>query len=174
MLESAENENKNRFEEQLEDEANPIPANPDYCNEKNEPIWDEGNDGFDLNKGIKWRTLPKGTRIQRYGTEYGTYAAPLHTPYSNLAMPYLIRSCQYNEYEVATEEGIDVCEIEIKEGTVAVQSHWPEEPGGGIQYYFVDKDNKKHRIMEYLKNKSLRRLGVKEWSLIPKEDYSHV
>jgi len=83
------------------------------------------NDGF---AGIpKAQTLRKGTIIDRYGYESGTYASPAGTPFGKRALP---SSYEYDRplktYEVLKP-------YEVQAGKI---KSWFDQPGGGIQYKF--------------------------------------
>ena len=163
----------NRFMEELDRKARPVAVYPSYYNSDGKFNWDKDKpNGFDPLKGTKRTTLKKGTRILRYGYEGGSYAAPLYTPYSQLALPYQIKTCQYNEYEVTEGNTIHVYIVRVTEGYVAAQSHWPSEPGGGIQYYFVDEQDNELGVLDYI-DIGLRRLEVSEWSPVLEEDRLH-
>ncbi len=160
----------NRFKKELSAAMLPKLASESYAKPDGSPNWQGDPNGFDRRYSVEPYILPKGTRILRYGDEEGYNAAPLHTPYSHLAMPYLIESCEYNEYEVV-EDGVYVEKVNVVKGIVAQQPVWPEEPGGGIQYYFPEKDNRKS--VHYYVGRGLRRLEVSEWSNLLEEDASH-
>ena len=99
----------NRFGDILPDDAVQEPADPSYVNTKGEFKWlMDGKDGFDPNCDplYEYYALSKGERILRYGGRQGSYAAPVGTPYEQLALPYKIRTCLYNEYEVMVDDKI--------------------------------------------------------------------
>lgn len=165
----------NRFGDVLPDGSVQEPVDPSYVDTNGYFKWlNDGNDGFDPNCNplYEYYVLPKGDRILRYGGRQGSYAAPLGTPYSQLALPYKIRTCLYNEYEVMVDDTVYV-KVEVRKGKVGVQPAWPSEPGGGIQYFFVDKDGNEKSIIEYINNKALDEKEMSEWSPILKEDISH-
>ena len=160
----------NRFKEFLDVEDKPHLLSDSYLNEKGEEDWH----GLEFHGSVPGTEtdffLPKGLKILRYGDEGGRYAAPIGTPYAMLAMPYQIRSLEYNEYEVVADNVIQV--IPVKEGIVAQQPSWPEERGGGIQYYFPDIEEQRRNVLHYV-DRGLRRLEEKEWSPIIEEDFNH-
>ncbi len=164
----------NRFGERLSEGAEPQAASRTYLDSENKYRWlNDGNNGFD--KSImepKLTYLKKGSIIIRYGDELGYYAAPVNSPFATLSLPYAIRSCEYNEYEVVADETVAVMAIEVEEGIVAVQPAWPCERGGGTQYYFPYKDEGKS-VLHYV-GRGLRRLGVSEWSQMLEEDINHI
>lgn len=69
-------------------------------------------------------TLKPGTRIDRYGSEYGTFASPEGTPFPARALPGEAASKPYTVYEV-------VKSLEVDAGLTAP---WFDQPGLGVQY----------------------------------------
>lgn len=158
----------NRFKEPLDENAAAEVVSASYLDENDRPRWlQDGNLGFDTAFEREIIFLKKGTIILRYGPEVGYYAAPIHTPFTKLALPFKIRSCEYNEYEVIEDNTVQV--VEVVKGIVAVQPAWPDEEAGGIQYYFPDA--RKHVL--YYVGRGLRRMEVSEWSPIPAPDMMH-
>lgn len=188
----------NRFGMQLDEVSEPTVASDSYYMKT-----PNGDDIFDKynHKKLKWgkskygfrqskyaeEYLKKGTIIIRYGGEEGYYAAPVGTSFGELALPYLIESLEYNEYEVMVDDTVPVDiigfstsesnsepmePIDVYRGIVAKQRAWPSEPGGGTQYYFPHKDRKKH-VLSYV-GRGLRRLDVSEWSTVLDEDRKHI
>lgn len=156
-------------------------ASKDYMDADGRILFDNSNNGFKIGGGCGTERvfLKKGTRIIRYGPETGFFASKVGTPFSELALPYKIRTCEYNEYEVMADDEIAVLArnsepVEVEQGIVAAQPAWPSERGGGWQYYFFENSfpRPKH-ILYYKKRKSLRRLEVSEWSDILREDLNH-
>jgi RHS repeat-associated protein len=68
--------------------------------------------------------LKPGTRIDRYGSELGTFASPAGTPFGARALPPHAASAPFRQYEV-------VQPLPVRRGTTAP---WFGQPGGGIQY----------------------------------------
>ena len=159
----------NRFSEVLPETGSPEPVSRNYINSKGKLKWlEDGNNGFDKEYPQKTICLPKGIRILRYGGETGQYAAPINTPYSKLSMPYKIRTCEYNEYEVVEDGTVEV--VVVEKGIVAVQPAWPCEEGGGVQYFFPDAT----KTVAYYVGRGLKRLDVFEWSEVMDEDINHL
>jgi hypothetical protein len=69
-------------------------------------------------------TLPKGTIIDRYGSDWGDYTSPDGIPFEQRAMPPEGRSSPYNRFRLNED-------IEVDEATIAP---WFGEPGMGTQY----------------------------------------
>lgn len=162
----------NRFGELLDDNQEQEVVSDSYLGIDGKPNWlKDGNKGFDITKPRERIILKKGEIILRYGDEGGSYAAPLRTPYKNLAMPYRIATCEYNEYEVVEDNAIIVEVVRVDKGTVGRQPAWPDEPGGGIQYHFYEPRKNIHYYAEVVQ--TLRQLGVSEWSPLMKEDKEH-
>lgn len=68
--------------------------------------------------------MKKGTRIDRYGFESGTFVSPQGTPYEMRALAPGTSSKPYHMYEV-------IKPIDCSGGKIA---SWFDEIGGGIQY----------------------------------------
>lgn len=86
-------------------------------------IW-PANDGF---KGDAAKlTLQPGTRIDRYGSEYGTFVCPEGVPYEMRSLAPGSETKPYNVYEVRKP-------VEVLAGETAP---WFDQPGGGVQYMF--------------------------------------
>ncbi|ANN19335.1 hypothetical protein SD37_29450 [Amycolatopsis orientalis] len=75
-------------------------------------------------------TLTPGKRIDRYGSEYGSFLAPKGSPYASRATPPQsldsapAASCNYHAYRVAKS-------FAVQSGPIAA---WFAQPGGGLQY----------------------------------------
>lgn len=69
-------------------------------------------------------TLPPGTKLDRYGSEGGSYFAVPGTPYEKRALPYDPTKLPYTVYVV--EKPLAVLECMI--------APWFGEPGGGEQF----------------------------------------
>ena len=94
-------------------------------------------DGFDItneedngNYIIKDYALPSGTKIIRYGEEYGRYTAPKGTDYNNLSLPYVKETVPYYEYEVVERLRVQV-KCVVDRGRVAPGF---DSPGGAVQF----------------------------------------
>lgn len=162
----------NRFGDILDPFQKPELVSEDYADENGEKWLRDGHNGAVPGTEEPYY-LPLGMRIIRYGDEAGYYAAPVGTPYAELAMPYRIRKLSYHEYEV-TEDCVIPVEpvVPVIKGKVAVQPAWPKERGGGVQFYFPDKANYK-TVRYYAELGLLRRLEVEEWSPVIAEDMEH-
>lgn len=95
--------------------------------------------------------LPIGTHILRYGTEGGSYTAPVGTPYECLSLPYVKETLEYNEYTVIADGVTVLCQV--KKGIVAPSLN---SPGMVIQY----KHNKS--IKELCDENALNRIDLWE------------
>lgn len=103
-------------------------------------IW-PANDGF---KGEPVRiTLHPGTRIDRYGSEYGTFVCPEGVPYEKRSLAPGSETKPYNVYAVLKP-------VEVQAGEIAP---WFDQPGGGTQYMF-DKS-----IRELIEAAILKKVG---------------
>ena len=123
----------------------PVLASPQFgrINEKGElvPNFQTGiytdSDGFDTRnteENGNYRIeicLAKGTRLCRYGTEYGRYTTYVGAMYEQLALPWDIHSVQYHEYEVVAD-GLNVALV-VTKGIVGPQPGFGSE-GGAIQF----------------------------------------
>jgi Flp pilus assembly pilin Flp len=87
-------------------------------------------------------TLAPGTRIDRYGSEFGTFVAPQGTPFGMRALPAEAASSPLRAYEV-------IKPIPAKSGAAAP---WFGQVGGGIQHEFSQS------IESLVKDGYLRRL----------------
>ena len=83
--------------------------------------WSE-NDGFKNNPIDE--ILQPGTRIDRYGSDFGTFTSPEGIPYEQRAVAPGTDLKPYSVFEVIEP-------IKVKSGIIAP---WFDEPGGGIQY----------------------------------------
>lgn len=75
------------------------------------------------------KTLPAGTRVDRYGYEGGRFVSPAGTPYAARALPPGSDKKPFNTY-VTTRP------VSVKAGAAAP---WFNQPGGGTQYHLPDK-----------------------------------
>ena len=88
---------------------------------------DKNVDGF-LNGKFDEVTLNPGERFDRYGSDYGSFASPEGTPYSQRALAPGTDLKPYSVFEV-------IKPIKVKLGEIAP---WFDEIGGGIQYVLPD------------------------------------
>lgn len=96
--------------------------NPRYYNQETGEINWPINNGF---AGEPTREiLYPGIRIDRYGSDYGSFAAPENTGYEKRSLPPGTENSQYSVFEVTKP-------IDVDAGQTAP---WFDEPGGGTQY----------------------------------------
>ncbi|WP_075679703.1 TNT domain-containing protein [Roseburia sp. 831b] len=100
--------------------------NPKYYNQKTGAINWPQNDGF-ASKPID-EVLQPGTRIDRYGSDFGSFTSPEGIPYEMRAVAPETDLKPYSVFEVVEP-------INVKAGEIAP---WFDEPGGGIQYLLPD------------------------------------
>ena len=109
-----------------------VPADGIPLNEKGEADWPKENltrTEYGAVRGSeKLETLEPGTKVIRYGKEYGGYFAPEGTPYDQLSLPYSTESANMNYHEYVV-----VKPLPVESGTVAPIPEF-NTPGGGIQY----------------------------------------
>ena len=86
------------------------------------------------------QTIPAGTIIDRYGSQWGKYTSPAGVPYEQRALPYIENPNAYHKYEVL--KPID--NVTISEIAPAF-----EQVGGGIQYVLPNNIKKFKRIRLY-------------------------
>lgn len=139
--------------------------------------WGSDVHGFKGSQYVK-TFLKKNTYIIRYGSEKGSYASPRGTAFSEMALPYKLSSCEYNEYLVDEDNSVAVL-VPVHEGIVAKQAAWPSERGEGTQFYFYDADVPDQgmggiRGLEMYIGKGLTRLEKEQWSAIQTEDEMHI
>ena len=87
------------------------------------------------------QTIPAGTIIDRYGSQWGKYTSPAGVPYEQRALPYIENLNAYHKYEVL--KPID--NVTISEIAPAF-----EQVGGGIQYE-LPNNIKKLKELGYIK-----------------------
>ncbi|WP_330546356.1 glycohydrolase toxin TNT-related protein [Roseburia sp. 831b] len=87
------------------------------------------------------QTIPAGTIIDRYGSQWGKYTSPAGVPYEQRALPYIENPNAYHKYEVL--KPID--NVTISEIAPAF-----EQVGGGIQYE-LPNNIKKLKKLGYIK-----------------------
>lgn len=97
------------------------------------------NDGFATGftgQPIRYeQTLPRGTRIDRYGSEFGVFLAPQGIPYTTRSIPPAnlvgepAAGCNYHLYQVLRP-------FDVNAGPIAP---WFFQPGGGLQYQLDDE-----------------------------------
>ena len=96
--------------------------NPKYYNqETGAVIWPE-NHGFVGKQSSK--VLQPGTRIDRYGSDFGSFVSPEGTPYNMRAVAPGTDMMQYSVFEVVKPLTV----------TAGKAMPWFDEIGGGIQY----------------------------------------
>ena len=100
--------------------------NPKYYNQKTGAINWPKNDGF-ASSPID-EVLQPGTRIDRYGSDFGSFTSPEGIPYEMRAVAPGTDLKPYSVFEVVEP-------INVKAGEIAP---WFDEPGGGIQYLLPD------------------------------------
>ena len=97
-------------------------TNSKYYNQNTgETIWPP-NDG--AAGEVTTTVLPEGTRIDRYGSDFGTYTSPEGTPYEMRSVAPGTGQKPYSVFEVQSP-------LEVQSSEVAP---WFVQPGGGIQY----------------------------------------
>lgn len=97
-------------------------TNSKYYNQNTgETIWPP-NDG--AAGEVTTTVLPEGTRIDRYGSDFGTYMSPEGTPYEMRSVAPGTGQKPYSVFEVQSP-------LEVQSSEVAP---WFGQPGGGIQY----------------------------------------
>ena len=107
--------------------------NPKYYNQKTGEInWpgqhrDKNIDGF-LNGEFNEVTLKLGEKIDRYGSDYGSFASPEGISYGQRALAPGTNLKPYSVFEV-------IKPMKVKTGETAP---WFNETGGGIQYVLPD------------------------------------
>lgn len=80
-------------------------------------------------QNIQWMLHYKvGTKIDRYGSDFGTFTSPLGIPYEQRALSPGTELKPYSQFGVLKP-------INVKVGQIAP---WFNEPGGGIQYVTPD------------------------------------
>ena len=95
--------------------------NPKYYNQETGAInWPENNGFADIPMD---EVLQPGARIDRYGSDYGSFTSPEGTPYEMRAVAPGTDQRPYSVFEVVEP-------INVKSGSIA---SWFDEPGGGIQ-----------------------------------------
>ena len=87
------------------------------------------------------QTIPAGTIIDRYGSQWGKYTSPAGVPYEQRALPYIENPNAYHKYEVL--KPID--NVTISEIAPAFEQVW-----GGIQYE-LPNNIKKLKELDYIK-----------------------
>jgi hypothetical protein len=85
------------------------------------PVWPKNNGALGYEKIT---ILPKGTIINRYGSDKGSYFAPEGTPFENRSLPDEYRNLTLKKYEVTRP-------LPMWESTTAPHFN---QPGLGTQY----------------------------------------
>lgn len=93
--------------------------------------------------------LPRHTRLVRYGTEAGSYTAPLGTKYEELSLPYKKESVYYHEYEVIARA---ITVFAVRRGCFVDRGRAApgfDYPGGALQYFhpFTMIESKRRRLL---------------------------
>ncbi|MFU2164970.1 TNT domain-containing protein, partial [Streptococcus pluranimalium] len=115
--------------------------NPKYYNQSTGAIhWPDGDGFASIPKDM---ILKPSTRIDRFGSDYGTFTSPEGTPYAQRAVAPGTDSRPYSVFEVLEP-------LTVKGGEIAP---WFDEPGGGMQYMLPDT------VDELLDQKILRRIS---------------
>ena len=100
--------------------------NPKYYNQETGAInWSENNGFAGTPIG---EVLQLGTRIDRYGSDYGSFTSPEGVPYEMRAVAPGTDKKPYSVFEVVEP-------INVKLGGIVP---WFDEPGEGIQYLLTD------------------------------------
>lgn len=108
-----------KFKENLMDEL--LEETGEWKNADGSIKW-PANDGFESTPSKI--ILQPGTKIDRYGTDRGKFAAPEGTPFAARSLAPGSENYTYNIYEI-------IKPLEVKAGRTAP---WFGQPGGGIQY----------------------------------------
>lgn len=87
------------------------------------------------------QTIPTGTIIDRYGSQWGKYTSPAGVPYEQRALPYIENPNAYHKYEVLKP---------IDNVTISEIAPEFEQVGGGIQYE-LPNNIKKLKELDYIK-----------------------
>ena len=106
------------------------------------------NNGF-YAEFTKPEPLKIGTKVDRYGSNSGSFFAPYNTPFSMRALPNTTNLNNYHVFEV-------IKEFTPKSGVIA---SWFGQPGGGIQYLFIDNGNVKK--IESMLGEYIREIKIK-------------
>ena len=90
------------------------------------------------------QTIPTGTIIDRYGSEYGKYTSPEGVPYEKRALPYIENQNAYHKYKVLKQ---------IDNVTISKIAPAFNEIGGGLQYELPNsiKELKSKKYIEEIK-----------------------
>lgn len=94
--------------------------------------------------GKENQTIPTGTIIDRYGSEYGKYTSPEGVPYEKRALPYIENQNAYHKYKVLKQ---------IDNVTISKIAPAFNEIGGGLQYELPNsiKELKSKKYIEEIK-----------------------
>ena len=88
------------------------------------------------------KSIPVGTRLDRYGPANGNFLSPAGTPYGQRSLPPDTNPNDYHVYEV-------IKPLPVQSGQIAA---WFGQPGGGVQHYTAGIGNVAYlRAQEYLK-----------------------
>ena len=72
-----------------------------------------------------FKSIPVGTRLDRYGSENGNYLSPAGTPYEQRSLKPDTNRDEHTVYEV-------IKALPVVSGQTAA---WFGQPGGGVQYF---------------------------------------
>jgi filamentous hemagglutinin len=88
------------------------------------------------------KSIPVGTRLDRYGPENGNFLSPAGTPYEQRSLPPDTDRKDHTVYEV-------IKALPVVSGQTAA---WFGQPGGGVQHYTKGLSNVAYlKFQEYLK-----------------------
>ncbi|WP_339367470.1 TNT domain-containing protein [Photorhabdus sp. CRCIA-P01] len=111
-----------------------------YRNEKGDWNWPPNNGA--ISGSVSQTTIPKGTILDRFGSEKGYFVSPSGVPYSERSLAPGTAAYPPVKYEV-------IKPIPAEKGTIAPAFG---EPGGGVQYKLNDT------IEELIKNKYIKKV----------------
>lgn len=87
-------------------------------------------DGFDTPQDKRAEWVPAGTKLDRFGSEYGSFLATQGAPWSERALPPYTLSSPYHTYEVT----------QPFPSWVGPAAGWFDQPGGATQYFLGEYD----------------------------------
>lgn len=147
---------RNYFTKKLGD-IKPVVTDNRFLNEDGRVDWKTfgvyiDDDGFDTRYDIVETTLPKDTKLARFGPAGGRNTTLKGTSYDEVSLPYDINTVEYHEYVVKRD-----LTVYVKKGIVASDFY---KAGGGVQFLHLKP------IADDVKEKNLKE--VKWWVLIRK------
>lgn len=89
-------------------------SNPKFLNQDGKIDWDTyaPNNGRVDGSVLENQTLKQGIIIDRYGSKYGNYTAPVDTPFELRSLPYDDNTWAYHKYKVVKDiDGVTLSEI---------------------------------------------------------------